>query len=309
MRSLPNTDLIRKALLICYQVHKEQFDKAGFPYVFHPYTVALQMDSELEICTALLHDVIEDSYITLEDIEQAGFPKEIIEALRLLTRNENEDYLQYIETISHNDLARAVKIADLEHNSDLSRISNPTVSDIKRVQKYQKAQRILKSASFGSIENLISLLSAAIKQEQPWLNIARIARLASSYFGKRFVAGDASSYIFYYAQTEGFEIPPYPLSSSGELKKFLAEEHVKNLSSWYVKKEITNEEYTTLYDKTIVEIRRMDGKRKVFLYPNVLYKENVVFKPLTESGFIDKVQPQVLYKLLYEALNWIKEDK
>lgn len=306
MKSLQNTPLIQRALEIMFQAHKYQKDKAGQPYVFHPYWVALQLDSEDEICTALLHDVIEDSDVSLEDLKNEGFSEQVLEALSLLTHDNDVDYFDYIEKLSHNDLARVVKQVDLLHNSDISRIANPSEDDFKRLEKYQKALHLLSDSDAQSLDRLLMLFSDALGSEVSWLNVARIARLVSYYFGKRFVAGDAASYIFHYARSEGYDIPPYPLSSSGEIKKFLADEQVSDLSDWYVCKNITQEGYSSLYGKTIVEIRRMNGQRKVFLYPKVLYKENVLFKPLAESGFIEKSKPADLYQLVFDALDWIR---
>jgi len=142
------TEKTRKALDICFRAHKDQTDKAGAPYVFHPFHVAECMKDEASTVTALLHDVIEDTDYTLEQLKAEGFGENVIEALRLLTHSGDisteEDYLQYILALKKNPIARAVKIADLEHNCDLNRLSNVTRKDIMRVAKYQKALVLLK---------------------------------------------------------------------------------------------------------------------------------------------------------------------
>lgn len=134
------------ALLIMWQVHKEQVDKGGMPYVFHPFSVAQQMETEEETVVALLHDVIEDSKYTLEDIkytfEQRG--EELrggeAQALKLLTRNKEEDYSDYVERIKWQPIARKVKIADLKENLNTDRMG---FVDELHIQKYRKALKIL----------------------------------------------------------------------------------------------------------------------------------------------------------------------
>lgn len=137
------TTLTKLALKICFEAHKEQVDKGGMPYVFHPFHLAEQMDSEAEICTALLHDVVEDTEYTLEDLTELGFPEEVIGALRLLTHNTDVPYMDYVQEIKGNPIARKIKLADLRHNSDCSRVEPKTAQEAertrKRVEKYRKA--------------------------------------------------------------------------------------------------------------------------------------------------------------------------
>ena len=116
------TPLIKRAAEIAYNAHMGQRDKAGMPYIFHPYHVAEQMKDEATACTALLHDVAEDTAVTLDDLAKE-FPPEIIGALRLLTHDPKDDYMDYVAKIKKNPIARAVKIEDLKHNSDISRMS------------------------------------------------------------------------------------------------------------------------------------------------------------------------------------------
>ena len=139
------TALIKKALKICFDAHKEQVDKAGIPYVTHPLHLAEQMPDEVSTVVALLHDVVEDSDYTMEDIIAAGFPKEVTDALALLTHDESVPYMEYIAALKDNPIARRVKLADLEHNSDLSRIDEVTPRDLERIEKYRKAKELLLS--------------------------------------------------------------------------------------------------------------------------------------------------------------------
>ena len=116
------TTLTKKALKICFNAHKDQVDKSGLPYVFHPFHLAEQMNSEDEVCVALLHDVVEDTDITFEDLEKEGFNNKVIDALKLLTHDDDTPYMEYVKKIKLNDIARKVKLADLKHNTDLTRL-------------------------------------------------------------------------------------------------------------------------------------------------------------------------------------------
>lgn len=135
---------IEKALKIAYKAHENQFDKGGEPYINHPLHIAKMLNSEDEIITALLHDVIEDSNITKKDLIDFGFNKNVINALSCLTRKRNEDYFSYINKVKSNTLAKKIKILDLEHNLDVKRLSKITNKDLQRIEKYKKALAILK---------------------------------------------------------------------------------------------------------------------------------------------------------------------
>ena len=137
--------LINRAIDIAYSAHINQRDKAGRPYFMHPVIVASQMDSEYEICTALLHDVVEDTHVTIEELERE-FPKEITDAIRLLTHDDNTEYLDYVREIKKNPIARKVKLADLNHNLDITRIEdngNLLEGFMNRREKYETARNIL----------------------------------------------------------------------------------------------------------------------------------------------------------------------
>lgn len=137
------TPLTKKALKLCCSAHQGQLDKSGIPYLLHPFHVAEQMDTEHEVCTALLHDVVEDTDYTFEDLEKAGFPEDIMTALRLLTHNLAVPYLDYIRNLKSNPIARKVKLADLYHNSTTARMEQLTPEQEAKVQEYQEAIRIL----------------------------------------------------------------------------------------------------------------------------------------------------------------------
>ena len=137
------TPLTKKALAMCFEAHRDQVDKSGLPYVFHPFHLAEQMDDEASVCVALLHDVMEDTDYTVDDIRVLGMPAAVIEALLLLTHDASEPYLDYVARVARNPLAAKVKRADLRHNSDLSRLDEVTDLDRARVRKYQKALAII----------------------------------------------------------------------------------------------------------------------------------------------------------------------
>ena len=137
------TPMTKKALKLCYEAHKEQTDKSGIPYVFHPIHLAEQMGDEDTTVVALLHDVVEDTDYTLEDLRAMGFNQNVIEAIRLMTHAEGVPYLDYVAKIKENPIARAVKLADLAHNSDLTRLDTVDEKAMARVQKYTQAIRLL----------------------------------------------------------------------------------------------------------------------------------------------------------------------
>lgn len=138
------TDMTKKAMRICFDAHKDQVDKAGLPYVFHPFHVAEQMEDEETTAAALLHDVVEDSAWTIEDLRREGFSEPVLRALELLTHDDSKPYYEYVIDIRRDPIARAVKLADLEHNSDPARLDGePTEADRKRLAKYERSKEIL----------------------------------------------------------------------------------------------------------------------------------------------------------------------
>ena len=132
----------KKAMKIAFDAHQGQVDKAGIPYIYHPIHLAEQMETEEECIVAILHDTVEDTNLTFEDLEK-DFSSTIIEALKLLTHEESEPYIDYIMKIKDNQIARKVKLADLNHNSDTTRLDTLTEKDIKRNEKYKGALKIL----------------------------------------------------------------------------------------------------------------------------------------------------------------------
>lgn len=127
------------ARIVASKAHRNQSDRAGVPYIKHPETVAAMVTTDEEKAVAYLHDVIEDTPLTLEDLKKQGFPSTVINAVALLTKQKGQSYQDYLEGVKENALARKVKLADLKHNSDLTRLHVVTDADIKRYEKYQEA--------------------------------------------------------------------------------------------------------------------------------------------------------------------------
>ena len=139
------TPLTKAAMQIAYRAHQGQVDKCGVPYIFHPIHLAEQMDDEISCCVALLHDVVEDTDVTLEELK-AVFPPEVTDAVALMTHTDDTEYFDYVRAIRKNPIARKVKLADLAHNSDQSRCVGSDLSE-ERLEKwrakYEKATKIL----------------------------------------------------------------------------------------------------------------------------------------------------------------------
>lgn len=126
--------MINIALSIAKKAHAGQVDKAGIDYIQHPLYVASQVKTEQEKAVALLHDVLEDSDITAADLLAYGLPNEVVTAIQILTKKKGQSYQDYLEKVKSNDLARVVKLADLKHNSDLSRLKSVSDTDRERVK-------------------------------------------------------------------------------------------------------------------------------------------------------------------------------
>lgn len=126
------------ALQIAQKAHAGQVDKAGKDYILHPMTVASYMDTDIEKTIAYLHDVLEDTDVTVDALRKI-FPNEIVDTLITLTHRKDESYFEYIQRVSKSKLAKKVKVADLLHNLDITRIKEPTKQDYERLEKYKKA--------------------------------------------------------------------------------------------------------------------------------------------------------------------------
>jgi len=141
---------MEQAILMAIGAHQGQQDKAGQPYILHPLRVMFRQVEPEAMIAAVLHDVVEDSDITLDQIAEAGFSKAVIDAIRLLTHDQGTPYMDYIKRVATNPIARQVKIADLIDNMDLDRIPNPQEKDHLRLAKYQLAFNYLMDGSRDS---------------------------------------------------------------------------------------------------------------------------------------------------------------
>ncbi|MBF6649046.1 GTP pyrophosphokinase [Methylobacter sp. BlB1] len=131
------------AISISSRAHAGQIDKAGQPYILHPLRVMFKFQSEHERIVAVLHDVIEDSEISLDDLKKLGFSTTIIEAIDCLTKRGGETYEEFISRVSLNDLAKKIKIEDIKDNMDLTRIDSVNDIDLARIKKYHQALKFL----------------------------------------------------------------------------------------------------------------------------------------------------------------------
>lgn len=126
------------ALQIAKEAHAGQVDKAGKDYILHPMTVASYMDTDTEKTIAYLHDVLEDTSVTVDELRN-HFSNEIVDTVITLTHRKDESYFEYIQRISKSKLAKKVKVADLLHNLDITRIKEPSKQDYERLEKYKKS--------------------------------------------------------------------------------------------------------------------------------------------------------------------------
>lgn len=136
---------LERAIALAAQGHAGQVDKAGEPYILHPLRVMMRVSTTEERIVAVIHDLLEDSAISTNDMVREGFSNTIIKAALALTRQEDESYNDFARRAAKNSIACKVKLADLEDNLDLSRIPAPTEKDFARIQKYRRAMRIIKA--------------------------------------------------------------------------------------------------------------------------------------------------------------------
>ena len=143
-----------KAIAIAAQAHQDQYDKAGAPYILHPLRMMLRMSSEAEMMAAILHDVVEDTDWTFDHLRQAGFTEEVVQAVEHLTHRDHETYGEFITRVRTNAIARKVKLADLEDNMDMRRLSTVTGKDAERLQKYHRAWLALRQAGDAPVVDM-----------------------------------------------------------------------------------------------------------------------------------------------------------
>jgi len=143
------------AIAIAIKAHAGQVDKAGQPYILHPLRLMFRFLSEAEMIVAVMHDVVEDSAFTLDELKNIGFSDKILSAIECLTKRHGESYESFISRVLKNDLARKVKVEDIKDNLDLTRLDKVTDKDLARIEKYHEALKVLDKLS--GLENNCSL--------------------------------------------------------------------------------------------------------------------------------------------------------
>ncbi len=144
--------MLERAIQIAAKAHEGQRDKAGQPYILHPLRVMFRTDTEIERICAVLHDVVEDTPITMEILKDEGFSPDVIAVLDALTKRQGESYDDFISRVLMNETACRVKLADLADNMDLSRLDTPSEEDYRRIEKYQRAAARIRN-HLDAIEN------------------------------------------------------------------------------------------------------------------------------------------------------------
>ncbi|RON13624.1 HD domain-containing protein [Pseudomonas frederiksbergensis] len=139
------TQTLERAIAIAAAAHEGQLDKGGAPYILHPLKVMLRVNTLEERIVAVLHDVVEDCGISFDDLRNEGFSETVLMAIASVTKVPDESYEAFVERAAQNPIGRVVKLADLEENSDLSRIAQPSWEDLERVEKYRRAMGVLRS--------------------------------------------------------------------------------------------------------------------------------------------------------------------
>ncbi|TMU76673.1 HD domain-containing protein [Pseudomonas fluorescens] len=133
------TQTLERAIAIAATAHAGQVDKGGAPYILHPLKVMLRMTTLEERIVAVLHDVVEDCGVSLDDLRKEGFSGDVLSAIESVTKVPGESYEDFVDRAAQNPIGRVVKLADLEENSDLSRIASPSWEDLERIEKYRRA--------------------------------------------------------------------------------------------------------------------------------------------------------------------------
>lgn len=145
--------LLELAMKVAGDAHEGQVDKGGNPYILHPQAVAASLTNTEFKIAAYLHDVCEDTPVTFDDLLDMGFTYRIVNSIRLLTKSDELSYEEYLKRIRMDNCARAVKISDLKHNMDISRIPCPSDKDHARIEKYRKSLAFLESSEYAEPES------------------------------------------------------------------------------------------------------------------------------------------------------------
>ncbi|WP_419872930.1 GTP pyrophosphokinase [Candidatus Pristimantibacillus sp. PTI5] len=136
---------LTEAIILAATMHKGQYDKGGLTYILHPLRVMLKASDDETRIVSMLHDIVEDTAMTLENLKELGFSERVVSAIDSLTKRDGETYPDFIQRVKSNELGTHVKLLDIEDNKDLTRIPNPTQKDFDRIAKYEKAESELKN--------------------------------------------------------------------------------------------------------------------------------------------------------------------
>ena len=137
---------LERAIELAAKAHAGQVDKAGQPYILHPLRLLLAVRTPHERMAAVLHDIVEDTPTTFDDLVAEGFPPEVVAAVRALTKTDGEKRVDAAHRAAADPVARAVKLADVADNKDLSRVAAPTEKDYARLEEYKQVRAILLAA-------------------------------------------------------------------------------------------------------------------------------------------------------------------
>jgi hypothetical protein len=137
---------LEDAIALAVEAHRGQKDKVGAPYILHPLRVMFRLETEHERMTGILHDVVEDTAVTLETLRGLEYPPEVVAALACVTRRNGESYDEFVDRLLPNPIARRVKLADLEDNMDVRRLPEVTEKDAKRLARYRRVYGRIKAA-------------------------------------------------------------------------------------------------------------------------------------------------------------------
>lgn len=149
MKNKAEISPLEQAIQLAVIAHQGQVDKGGKPYILHLFRVMNRVETEEEQIVAVLHDIVEDTSITLDDLEKLGFSERVLDAIRAITHDPSMPYSEYIEIVKQNPIARRVKIADLLDNMDIRRLPEVTQADLMRLAKYREAWKQLQQNDHG----------------------------------------------------------------------------------------------------------------------------------------------------------------
>jgi len=182
------TPMTKIALKIAFDAHNGHSDHSGMPYILHPLHLAERVKGEAAVCAALLHDVVEDTELTFGDLAKAGVSDEVIDVLKLLTHDPAEPYADYIRRIkeSGNQTAIQIKLADLAHNSDMTRLEQPDDGDVRRFFKYLRAMASLQGENWAPcdekyIYDALTARALDIRSDAPGIG-GRLSNLTKRQF-------------------------------------------------------------------------------------------------------------------------------